>query len=157
MKSDSERSSWIYLGESEPYDTPAKDFEAYVNKLRSTETNPLPSFVTSTCYWAVHKGEVIGRIAIRHELNDFLKKVGGHVGYIVRPSYRNRGVASEMLRLILETDRARSIGKILVTCDENNTASERTILKNGGILENITPNGDQPGKKRFWIDSSKFY
>lgn len=151
MQSDSERSGWIYLGDSEPHDTPARDFERYVATLRSSETRALPGFVTNTCYWAVYGDEVVGRIAIRHELNDFLKKVGGHIGYIVRPSYRTRGVASEMLRLILKTERARSIGRLLVTCDENNTASERTILKNGGAFESTVENGEKPKKKRFWI------
>ena len=152
---DSERSSWVYLGESASHDTPAKDFEAYVRTLRSTETQPLPGFVRNTCYWAVYGREVIGRIALRYELNEFLKNIGGHVGYIVRPTFRNKGVASEMLRQLLKMERAKAIGKLLITCDEDNAASERTILKNGGVFESFAENGDRPRKKRFWIDLSK--
>jgi predicted acetyltransferase len=103
----------------------------------------------------VFEDEVIGRIAIRHELNEFLSKFAGHIGYIVRPSFRNKGVATEMLRLILETDRAKAIGRLLVTCDEHNIASERTIVKNRGIFESLIENGDKPRKKRFWIDLTK--
>jgi len=62
------------------------------------------------------------------------------------------GVASEMLRQLLETARAKSIRRLLITCDEDNVASERTIVKNGGAFESIVRNGDKPKKKRFWID-----
>jgi predicted acetyltransferase len=152
FQSDSEKSAWIYLGEDESHDTPAKDFASYVARLRSMEATAPANFVRSTCYWAIYRGEVIGRIAIRHELNDFLRTIGGHIGFIVRPSFRKMGVASEMLRQLLETDRAKSIKKLLITCDEDNVASERTIVKNGGAFECIVPNGDKPKKKRFWID-----
>ncbi len=152
FQTDSEKSAWIYLGEDEPHDTPAKDFASYVARLRSMEATASPNFVRSTCYWAIYRDEVIGRIAIRHELNDFLRTIGGHMGYIVRPSFRNMGVASEMLRQLLETARAKSIRRLLITCDEDNVASERTIVKNGGAFESIVRNGDKPKKKRFWID-----
>lgn len=151
---DAEKSAWVYLGDNEPLDTPAKDFETYVARLRSTEIQALPHFVKTTCYWAIYNDEMIGRIAIRHDLNDFLRTIGGHIGYIVRPSFRRMGVATEMLRQILRTDQAKSIQKILITCDENNLASERTIIKNGGIFESVIPNGDKARKKRFWIDLS---
>lgn len=152
FQSDSEKSAWIYLGEDEPHDTPAKDFRSYVARLRSVEAVAPPNFVRSTCYWAIYRDDVIGRIAIRHELNDFLRTIGGHIGFIVRPSFRKMGVASEMLRQLLETDRAKSIKKLLITCDEDNVASERAIVKNGGAFECIVPNGDKPKKKRFWIN-----
>ncbi len=147
-----EKSAWIYLGDDEPLDTPSRDFVAYVNTLLSTETHALPTFVTNTAYWAIYDNEVVGRISLRHELNDFLAKIGGHIGYIVRPSYRKFGVATEILKQVLETPRARAIGKLLLTCDEDNIASEKTIVRNGGIFESIVPNGDRPRKKRFWID-----
>jgi predicted acetyltransferase len=98
------------------------------------------------------KDEMIGRIAIRHELNDFLRRIGGHVGFIVRPSFRKMGVASEMLRQLLETAQAKEIQKILITCDETNVASEKAIIKNGGVFEGLVTNGEKPRKKRFWID-----
>ena len=42
------------------------------------------------------------------------------------------------------------IDKMLVTCDEGNVASERTIIAGGGVYENtIDVDGDK--MKRYWI------
>lgn len=147
-----ERTAWVYLGQDEPHDTPLRNFDEYVLRLRSAQTEALPNFVENTCYWAIYRDELIGRIAIRHELNDYLRRIGGHIGFIVRPSFRQMGVASEMLRQILQTDRARAIKKILITRDEDNLASEKAIIKNGGVFEGIVANGENPKKKRFWIN-----
>jgi GrpB-like predicted nucleotidyltransferase (UPF0157 family)/predicted acetyltransferase len=154
LQTEFEKTAWVYLGKDEPHDTPAKDFETYVLRLRSMETEPLPNFVKTNCYWSIYKDDVVGRIAIRGELNEDLSRVGGHIGYIVRPSFRQMGVATEMLRQILETEQARAIGKVLLTCREDNIASEKTITRNGGVLESIVPDGAIPNKKRFWIDLS---
>ncbi len=96
-------------------------------------------------------GEIVGRISLRHELNEFLKVAGGHIGYIVRQSARKKGFASEMLRQVIDTEKAKSISSLLVTCDEGNIGSEKTILRAGFALENIIEIGpDKPRKKRFW-------
>lgn len=148
-----ERSAWIYLGEAAPLDTLDGDFDAYVNTLLKRESERPPGFVCDTIYWGLVGDTVVGRIALRHELNEMLATVGGHIGYIVRPSYRNMGMASAMLRAILETDRAKAEGRLLLTCDEGNAASERVIVRNGGIYESsVSPGPGRPAKRRFWID-----
>jgi predicted acetyltransferase len=44
------------------------------------------------------------------------------------------------------------IGRVLVTCDDDNDGSIRTIEKNGGVLENIVGRPDLPKpKQRYWI------
>jgi predicted acetyltransferase len=133
-------------------------FSEYTATLRQRETTPPPNFVSDSVYWAIMSGEVVGRISMRHDLTEFLTKVGGHVGYIVRPSFRGKGIATEMLRRVLQTERAQSIGQILVTCDESNLASERTIVKCGGRLQDIISlDPSKPRKKRFWLTASDMF
>ena len=149
----SERQSWAYLHEDESLELPEHDFGGYVAALLARETVPPRDFVCDTVYWGLSANEIVGRIAVRHELNDFLATLGGHIGYIIRPSQRGKRLAAEMLRQVLLAERAQSIGRLLVTCDEGNIASEKTILKNGGVFESAVEAGpDRPRKKRFWID-----
>lgn len=107
----------------------------FIDRLNISETAPPPNMVAQTNYWAWDGKQVVGRIALRHELNENLKKFGGHIGYEVRPSARGRGVAKEMLRLVLLTDEAQKLERVLLTCAPTNEASNRTILANGGALE----------------------
>lgn len=152
LRSEADRIAWIYLGER-LYDKYFQiSFPEYIQMLLACEKQAPQDFVCYTVYWAVYENEVVGRISIRHELNEFLSKMGGHIGYIVRPSYRKLGLATQMLKNILSTDRARSIGKLLVTCDENNFASEKVIIKAGGVFQDYFENtNERPRKKRFWI------
>jgi predicted acetyltransferase len=114
-----------------------------------------PTHVPSTFLFAFDGSRIVGRVAIRHALNDFLLRVGGHIGYVVVPEFRRRGYATAMLRQSLEIARRRlGMARVLVTCDDDNVGSIRTIEKNGGVLENIVtgPDLDKP-KRRYWIDT----
>lgn len=142
--------SWIYLHESEVH-LASEDFPAYVKKLLDYEFEPHPAFVRGVTFWAMLDGEMVGRLGIRLELTEDLKKFGGHIGYIVRPSFRRRGIASQMLELALKTEYAQNIKSILLTCDRDNLASEKTILKNGGEFLDIVELDNRNSKKRFWI------
>lgn len=110
--------------------------------------------VPSHTYFAIRKSDnkLVGVIDLRHHINHpILGTWGGHCGYTVRPSERGNGYAKEMLRLNLENAKELGIEKILITCHSNNTASEKTILANGGIYEE-TIVVDRTEIKRYWID-----
>lgn len=96
---------------------------------------------------------LVGRVSIRHQLNDELREVGGHVGYAVRPAVRGRGYATEILRLSLVLLREElGVDRALVTCDDHNIASARTIERNGGVLQDVrVPPGGGAAKRRYWI------
>ena len=114
-----------------------------------------PNHVPSTFLFAFVASRIVGRVAIRHELNEFLLRVGGHIGYVVVPEFRRRGNATAILRQSIQIAHDRfGIDRVLVTCDDDNVGSIRTIEKNGGVLENIItgPDLDQP-KRRYWIDA----
>ena len=88
-----------------------------------------------TVLWWAAGGEYLGRINIRHRLNEGLLVRGGHIGYEVRPSARGRGHATAMLAAALPLAAALGIDPAHVDCDADNVASRRVIEKNGGRLE----------------------
>lgn len=104
-------------------------------------------FVPDSKLFIVAGETFLGSLSLRHELNDWLLREGGHIGYSVRPSARRRGVATRALRLGLDRARALGIERALVTCDDDNAASAATIARNGGVLQDVTA-----GKRRYRID-----
>lgn len=98
--------------------------------------------------------QIIGRASIRYALTDYLLKYDGHIGYAVAPEHRRRGYATEILRQSLALLAARGIDQALVTCDDDNVGSYRTIEACGGVLENTIDGPDGVLKCRYWIDLS---
>ena len=122
-------------------------------KKRSSEDTVPEGLVPSSTYLGVREKDnyIIGMIDIRHYLNDFLKQFGGNIGYGVRKTEKNKGYAKQMLKLALEKCKELKIKKVLITCDEDNIASEKVILSANAKLEDIR-NVDGENKKRFWIE-----
>lgn len=106
----------------------------YVARLVRAEHDPAPDRVPTSIHWVTLDGVVVGRIKLRHRLTADLEELGGHVGYEVRPSFRRRGIATQMLRRLVATPEASAIGRLLLTCAPDNVGSNKTILANGGVL-----------------------
>ena len=122
-------------------------------KKRSSEATVPEGLVPSSTYLGVREKDnyIVGMIDIRHYLNEYLTQVGGNIGYSVRKTERNKGYAKQMLKLALEKCKELKMKKILITCDEDNIASEKVILSANAKFEDIR-NIDGENKKRFWIE-----
>ena len=132
----------------DPYEF-IKKCEDYENP----ETLP-ESLVLATQFMLVRESDnrLVGMIQVRHYLNEYLKNYGGHIGYSIRPSERRKGYAKEMLKMVLPFCRNINIENVLITCIDNNVASEKTIITNGGVYEStIYEPGEKINLKRFWI------
>lgn len=107
--------------------------------------------VRTTTYLAIYNNEIVGDMVFRHELNEELLNYNGHIGYTVRPSKRGMGYATMMLKEVMMIAKSSGLKRLLVTCDVGNIASEKVIIKNGGIKEDIRVESDGNAIKRFWI------
>ncbi len=114
---------------------------------------PTADFVPMDAYFIEEGGRILGEIYIRHGLSLSLERVGGNIGYKVRPSERNRGVATTALRLALDRLREMGVERALVTCDDRNAASARVIEKCGGVRIEDAQRLDGI-ERRYWVPTA---
>src|SRR5258708_27737269 len=115
-------------------------FTAWVERLCRQSDASIPvdeGRVHATYWWVAQDDTYLGAISLRHALNDFLLRAGGNIGYGIRPSARGRGLATWALRSVLPEARALGLERVLVTCDDHNLSSARTIEKADGALEDV--------------------
>ncbi len=109
----------------------------------------------SNYFFIDENNEILGFVNIRHYLNDILLRIRGHIAYGIKPSKRGQGLSKIMLKLALEKAKEKGINRVLMVCDKSNRASAKTIIANGGILENeVYDVTDHEIIQRFWIDLS---
>lgn len=135
-------------------------FDEYVRRLTAhyQRSSFPPDYVPATRYWLIEvdgQGQevYVGNLTVRHELNALLLKVGGHIGYQIRPSWRCKGYGKQILHLGLQKALELGITRALVTCAETNIGSKKVIEYNGGQFENaIFIEGSSIKTLRYWID-----
>lgn len=128
------------------------NLEAYIEKTKrqAKGENFWDAEVPATTYWLIDKGELVGHVNIRHELSERLKRIGGHIGYTIRPSQRKKGYGMKILELALVKAKAIGLKKALVTCDELNVASRKIIERHGGEYQD-TNEVEEHMVRRYWI------
>ncbi len=129
-----------------------REFLDFIETCARGEYKPEIYVPQSTFFLSDPQGRLLGITRLRHHLNAELEIEGGHIGYAVRPSARRQGCATRQLSLMLDQARGIGLTRVLVTCDDDNVGSARTIEKNGGVLEDRRVSPDS-GKliRRYWI------
>lgn len=128
-----------------------KSWLEHTYKIESKDTCPSHLVPAHTYFLVLENKRIIGAVNIRHYLNDYLLNFGGHIGYGIRPSERRKGYAALMLSLALPIAKNLGINKALITCNKNNPGSAKTIINNGGVLENEVIEGSEV-TQRYWIE-----
>lgn len=147
---------WSASGEKiVPYSIRKNDYKEFDTYLRGFEDegNEVDGHVPATTLFCLDEDRdiFVGAVNIRHYLNESLLLNGGHIGDGIRPSERRKGYATSMIGLALEECRRLGISKVLMVCDKNNIGSAKSIINNGGILENEIEI-DGITEQRYWID-----
>lgn len=129
------------------------DFEYYCRNLEIKDSSN--GLVPDSTFFCLdeERNIIVGAVNIRHYLNESLLLDGGHIGDGVRPSERRKGIATKMIHLALEECKKLGIQKVLMVCDKDNIGSAKSIIYNGGVLENeIMVDGIV--EQRYWIELS---
>ncbi len=129
------------------------DFDDYLKNLEHKEATE--DKVPDSVFFLLDEenNRLLGAVNIRHYLNDFLLKEGGHIGDGIRPTERRKGYATAMIGLALIECKKLGIDRVLITCDKDNIGSAKSIINNGGVLENEFVNSDGVIEQRYWIDN----
>lgn len=127
------------------------DFDYYLENLEHKE--PIEGKVPDSVFFLLdeERNILLGAVNIRHYLNDYLLKYAGHIGDGIRPSERRKGYATEMIRLALLECKKLGIEKVLMVCNKDNLGSSKSIIKNGGVLENEFVDEKGEINQRYWI------
>ena len=127
------------------------DFDNYIKSL-ATKEETKDGWVPDTTLFCLDRDRniFVGAVNIRHYLNDKLLKTGGHIGDGVRPGERKKGYGTAIIGLALEECKKLGINKVLICCDKTNIGSAKTIINNGGVLENEVEE-DGRIEQRYWI------
>lgn len=139
------RSPWVIFKNN------PRNFDYYLENLETKEETE--RWVPDSVYFLhdTKRDILLGAVNIRHKLNEELLRTGGHIGDGVRPSERRKGYATEMIRLALIECRKLGLDRVLMVCNKDNVGSAKSIIRNGGILENeVEDNGSI--EQRYWIE-----
>ena len=119
---------------------------------KTARINLLPGRVPHSMLYGFLGNEIVGRVSIRHELNEKLRYRGGHIGYAVAPRFRRRGYAIAMVKQALDYCRELGLKEIMVTCGDENTASWKVIeYFQGRLQDKIWDDEDEEMIRRYWI------
>lgn len=110
------------------------EYTSWVEKIKENAMTGDELWGKSLLYLCFDNDKLIGLLSIRYDLPESLRNKFGDIGYGVRPSERNKGYATTMLKFALATAKGKGMEKVRLGCYKDNFASASTIKKNGGVL-----------------------
>ena len=127
-------------------------FEEWLDVLKQFESGKLGIPKSLYALYRKKDDKIIGTFTVCHKLDKGLYLYGGHIAGSTCPSERKKGYAELSLQFALDVCKKLKIEYILLTCNESNVASAKTIISLGGTLENSVKDDDGNIIQRYWIN-----
>lgn len=129
-----------------------RNFDLYMENINLRKHSDYD--IPNSTYFAldIERDIFVGAVNIRHCLNGEFLPAYGHIGDGIRPSERRKGYATQMIGLALKKCKKFGIDKVLMVCCKDNIGSAKSIINNGGILENEILDVNGEINQRYWID-----
>jgi predicted acetyltransferase/8-oxo-dGTP pyrophosphatase MutT (NUDIX family) len=116
------------------HDLASTDYFSWLVKINEMSVLSSTGWGRSNLYLVRFNDSLVGLINIRYEMDKEMQEIYGNIGYGVRPSARNMGFATEMLKFGLEECKKHGMNYAILGCVKENAASAKTMLKCGGQL-----------------------
>ena len=133
------------------------DYNAWLNHLEECRNaEPNENRVPGETYMLIRESDnrLIGMCNIRYQLNERLQRIGGHIGYGIRPTERGHGYNEINLYLALQHCYEHGLDVVYLDCNDDNIASYRTMESLGGVLINTWEDPEEGLCRRYAINVS---
>ncbi|MBE5804281.1 MAG: GNAT family N-acetyltransferase [Clostridiales bacterium] len=129
----------------------SSEYSQWAEKIQRNALTGDEAWGRSLLYLCFDDNKLIGLLSIRYELPESLTKKYGDIGYGVRPSERNKGYATTMLKYALSVCREKGKNRVILGCYKDNLASAATIRKNGGVLIEENDNYEEGKISQYYL------
>lgn len=112
-----------FLGEGKSYE----EWLDFVIKCQEKSYAEQINRVPGITYFTVRESDnkIVGMVNFRFYLKGKLLKIGGHIGYGIRPTERRKGLAKIQLYLTLLVAQKIGLDKVMIDCTDTNIGSKK--------------------------------
>ncbi len=138
-----------FLGEGKSYEDWLDDVIKCQEKSYAEQTNRVPG----TTYFTIRESDnkIVGMVNFRYYIKGKLLKIGGHIGYGIRPTERRKGLAKIQLYLTLLEAQKIGLDKVMIDCTDTNIGSKKTIEALGGKYSETVIDNEET-YLNYWIN-----
>ena len=111
--------------------------------LKISQKHPGDEELLPFYYYDIFVGDTaVGKISIRIG-NNYHSYYNGHIGYEIDKEFRGNNYSYKACKLVFQITKAHNMSELILTCDESNIASYKTIEKLGAeLIETSKPPED---------------